>query len=107
MIIKHWVSRPWPDERIFAANPGTDRYVCASANARELLGWFGGYLPALIREGGHIAVYAVAQSAVASSAAGQIVYQQRQGEVTSRTGRVHVDPRSLSPRFHPTKKDRP
>jgi hypothetical protein len=83
---RHKVCRPAPDPRIFLASPGWNGYVCGSPSMRALLGWFGRYLRALMREGGHIAVYTVPDAAVAWRDEQQIVYQQRQAVCVHRTG---------------------
>lgn len=82
----HDTQRPWPNEAIFAANPGKDRYVCASSSMKELVRWFGGYLVHFIHEGGHVAVYEVPEGAIAQIDSQQIVYQQRQAVCLSRKG---------------------
>lgn len=102
MMKDHKVTRPYPENAIFAKNPGMDRYVCASPSFEELAAWFGKYLDEYMKEGGYIAVYEIPESSIAEQDGQQIVYQQRQARCISREGQP-VDASKLVEKFHPDK----
>jgi hypothetical protein len=96
------LDRPWPPERIFADNPGTDRYVCGTSTGLALRDWFGRWFSLLVVEGGHVAIYDVPLEAVALMDGKQIVYMQRQGTLFGRYGRP-AQSLQLVQRIHPSK----
>jgi hypothetical protein len=93
------VDRPWPAARIFAANPGVDRYVCATLTWSGLRDWFGRWFDPLMDEGGHIGLYELPARAVALMDGRQVVYMQRQGLLVGRFG--FPKQRPLVERIHP------
>lgn len=95
--------RRFPDSNIFAANPGVDRYVCACRSLESLQVWFGAYFKDLLAEGGSVSTYEVSPQAVAWDDGWQIVYQQRQGVLVTRTVTPLPSGSILEERFHPDK----
>lgn len=93
----------FPDENIFAENPGKDRYVCGSATNELLEIWFGEYLEPFLGEGGHIGVYDIPTAAIWHDDGKQVVYQQRQATLIARSGKK-IDASLLIEKIHPTKK---
>lgn len=89
---EHRVTRHEPDPLIFERNPGVDRYICGTDSMAALRAWFGDYLPAFQRQGGHIAEYDVPESAIAEHVGTQVVFQQRQGVVVRRVGTPPIGP---------------
>lgn len=95
------VQRPWPDRRIFLANPGPDRYVCGTLSEPALRDWFGRWFAPLMEEGGHLAIYTLPASAPAVMDGQQVIYMQRQAIFFGRFG-YPSDHLELVQRIHPT-----
>lgn len=94
--------RAWPESRIFADNPGANRYVCGSPSLTALRWWFGRWYGPLLEEGGFVSTYRVPRDAVAHRDASQVVYMQRRGLLMSRVG-DHVPVEQLVEKIHPDK----
>lgn len=105
MLLPHRNSdyHTFPDERIFANNPGKNRYVCGSASKELLYQWFGEYMEPFLAEGGHIGIYDIPDQTIKHNDGRQVVYQQRQAKLITRSG-VPVNPSSLVEKIHPNKK---
>ena len=102
MLRAHRRTRSFPNDDVFAANPGVDRYVCGSPSMKSLVRWFESYLLPLQDQGGNLGEYEVPDDAVSQIDGEQVVYQQRRSALVRRTG-SSVDPDLLICRIHPSK----
>ena len=97
--------RPWPSPRIFAENPGVDRYVCATLTESALVNWFGRWLDPLMEEGGYIGTYDLpATDSAIMVGKQQVLYMQRRARLHGRFG-YPADHLRLIQRIHPSKVD--
>jgi hypothetical protein len=96
------VDRPWPADRIFTANPGPDRYVCATLTESGLRKWFGRWFDPLMDEGGYIGSYDVPATVPVIMDGRQVIYMQRLAQLHGRFG-YPTDRLRLVQRIHPTK----
>lgn len=105
MLEQHRTSEyhTFPDKQIFANNPGKDRYVCGSASEELLRVWFGEYMEPFLGKGGHIGIYDIPNQAIRHDDGMQVVYQQRQAKLISRSGKP-VSSELLIEKIHPTKR---
>jgi hypothetical protein len=88
MDAEHSVTRPHPaDTELFAEHrAANDPLLCGCASERAVRDWFGPYLPALLAEGGHTAVYDVPRAAIVERSDQQTIFIQHRATLVSRTG---------------------
>jgi hypothetical protein len=94
MDAEHSATRPHPaDMELFAKHrAANDPLLCGCASEAELRAWFGPYLPALLAEGAHTAVYDVPRAAIVELSDQQIIFIQRRATLVSRTGTPATSP---------------